>query len=1079
MCSEINHCIPMKTEAITKPLIQWRGIRHWGMGAVLLTLLMMAGIARAQSLAYSNAIVALNPAGYWPMHEVEAAAPGDIETNYGSLGVLGNGYYPDYQINSGAFVRQLPGPLANGADTSVLFTEPVSDSGGATNSLFVPHTSPLTTLQAPFTIELWYMISNLPVAGFQGDFISQCNGNKDQGFRIYFQDAGTNSTVTGADILFYNTTTLNQGFQVNFGGAPTNQWHYMVVTVDTSDNVSTYLDGVLQTAAGTDPRQIPAGRYNPDFHDPLTIGNGLGNLRGFNGGIAEVAIYTNVISDIATHYSDATNVNSAANQYFNDVMADDPIIYLRMNSSPYAAPNPSTWPALLNYGQTNGTAVGNGVYTPGTAPGALTETAYTGAFFGLINTNMTPLSGVSSFADAGYASAYDPTGTTPFTVSAVFRGNPTDTNRVQTIVGHGTNSWELGLTQLGYLVFNSGTNSAAAVSTGSGAGDLVSTVNTYDNGNWHWVVAVHNGATNVLYVDGIANNTNVAGANNVGDSRDVMIGSDPCYTNTPIAWGGTVAQPLRLGAQFAGQISDVAFFTNALTAAQIQTLYNAIGAPITGVSTPVLSRVGGTDVYSITASGSSPGYQWYFNTTPSYSGATGLTDGGGVSGSATASVTIANLADYYFVVVTNLYSSMTSSIVQVPQLTALAAGEPIWNQASQTNVMVTFSTPLDPVSAGTAGNYTITGATVYSATVVASNEVALVTSALTPGTSYTLTIQNVENDFGAGLLPAPTILPIGLYPANLALWVKANTGVTVSPPGSDSVYSWNDLSGNNNTLTEVSGISPLLATNANGQPVIRFNSTNDTEMDAVTSPTLAITNDICIIGVINFATLVGGTNGEICSKTSAAHENIAAPYDYYVGTTAGLYRGNGNGTTAGSNYGVFSATIAPTVGIPQILAVSETGNTITHYVNGRPAGTGLLSSSYQETNDADAGQDFSIGARADQHNRLTGDISELIVAGSAISSYDVAELDSYLAAEYNVTLFNTNPTNIVFSTAGTNLNLSWPLDHTGWQLQAQTNGLSVGISTNWVNVTSSLTTNQLTIPINVTNGTVFYRLVYP
>lgn len=40
----------------------------------------------------ASAIRALNPVGYWPMHEVEAPAPGDIETNYGSLGNLANGY---------------------------------------------------------------------------------------------------------------------------------------------------------------------------------------------------------------------------------------------------------------------------------------------------------------------------------------------------------------------------------------------------------------------------------------------------------------------------------------------------------------------------------------------------------------------------------------------------------------------------------------------------------------------------------------------------------------------------------------------------------------------------------------------------------------------------------------------------------------------------------------------------------------------------------------------------------------------------------------------------------------------------
>jgi hypothetical protein len=74
---------------------------------------------------------------------------------------------------------------------------------------------------------------------------------------------------------------------------------------------------------------------------------------------------------------------------------------------------------------------------------------------------------------------------------------------------------------------------------------------------------------------------------------------------------------------------------------------------------------------------------------------------------------------------------------------------------------------------------------------------------------------------------------------------------------------------------------------------------------------------------------------------------------------------------------------------------------------------------------------------------------------------------------------NLNPTNIVESATNGLLTLSWPADHKGWQLQAQTNSLSVGINTNWVNVSGSTGTNQVVIPINLSNGCVFYRLVYP
>jgi prepilin-type processing-associated H-X9-DG protein len=540
-------------------------------------------IVSVPTAPYAQAVLALNPAGYWPMHEVTAGAPGDIETNHGTLGVLGTAYYPDYQVNSGAFIRRLPGALANDPDASVFFNASSPGGGAATNGLFVPHTSPLTTLVPPFTLECWVLGTNhvaLGVAG--GDVLSQADGTKNQGFRLYDQN-GTNANGTPSfsyTAIFYKAGATTQ---LNFnGGLATNQWHHLVVTCDGNSNVVTYTDGTQSTPGNGSSSGSIAGKYLPETHQPFTIGTGLGNIRAERDIIDEVAFYpTNLAaSDISQHYNDG--VSGSAGVYFQDVTNDHPLIYLRMDGSPYSAAPVGTWPALMNYGQTNGVATGNGVYTPGTMPGAVNGIDYLNFPLGLTGTPVAQLSGVSSFADAGYAAAYNPIGKAPFTISAFFRGNPTDTNRVQSIVGHGTNSWELGVTVGGAIVFNSGTNSAAVVATGTGAGDLVSATTAYDDGNWHQVVAVHNGTTNVLYVDGVANKTDVLGAaNNIGNSSDVMIGSDPSYTNTPVG----------LGRQFAGQVCEVALFTNALTSAQVQTLYSAgVSWPAAGLT---IGNIGG------------------------------------------------------------------------------------------------------------------------------------------------------------------------------------------------------------------------------------------------------------------------------------------------------------------------------------------------------------------------------------------------------------------------------------------------------------------------------------------------------
>lgn len=73
----------------------------------------------------------------------------------------------------------------------------------------------------------------------------------------------------------------------------------------------------------------------------------------------------------------------------------------------------------------------------------------------------------------------------------------------------------------------------------------------------------------------------------------------------------------------------------------------------------------------------------------------------------------------------------------------------------------------------------------------------------------------------------------------------------------------------------------------------------------------------------------------------------------------------------------------------------------------------------------------------------------------------------------------TDPPTMTFANQGDTLVLSWPLDHTGWRLQAQTNNSTTGLSTNWVDVPNSTQTNLMPFPINPMDASRFYRLVYP
>ena len=71
------------------------------------------------------------------------------------------------------------------------------------------------------------------------------------------------------------------------------------------------------------------------------------------------------------------------------------------------------------------------------------------------------------------------------------------------------------------------------------------------------------------------------------------------------------------------------------------------------------------------------------------------------------------------------------------------------------------------------------------------------------------------------------------------------------------------------------------------------------------------------------------------------------------------------------------------------------------------------------------------------------------------------------------------PTNIISAFDGANLTLTWPADYIGWRLQSQTNSLATGLGTNWVDESGSTTTNQVIIPVDAANGSVFFRMIYP
>jgi hypothetical protein len=115
---------------------------------------------------------------------------------------------------------------------------------------------------------------------------------------------------------------------------------------------------------------------------------------------------------------------------------------------------------------------------------------------------------------------------------------------------------------------------------------------------------------------------------------------------------------------------------------------------------------------------------------------------------------------------------------------------------------------------------------------------------------------------------------------------------------------------------------------------------------------------------------------------------------------------------------------------------------------------------------------------------LSGDTYKLFSAAhysGNFSAFSLPSLDGSLSWVWNP---NTGTLNVVPVTGttlvavqkGTDLELSWPADYTGWQLQVQTNSVT---DTNWFVWPGSTATNQVLVPIDPAVGAMYFRMLLP
>lgn len=665
--------------------------------------------------AYSASILALNPSAYWPMHEVSPGVPGDTETNLGTLGIQGNAFYGDWDINF-LLISNYPeifrgetGALANDPDPATRFNR------GYGSYMIVPHIAPAATIKPPFTAEAWVLpTDNHSFGVFLGQGGSEgLNGNGNSaGFYLSYSGPNISNSFELSIFTGSGSTRITATSQPLY---PEGSWYHVVGTYD-GTNLALYVNGQSQGSIGYGTGSVNSGTMAPDTYSPLSVGSGpwsgadLGDP--FMGVVDEVAVYNTVLSStrIAKHYNDA--LTAANGVYKSDVLADSPLLYFRMDAPAYTAPPTNTWTVLNNYGSN----YMPGVYTPGTVPGGYSAALITG----ISSTNAMPGNGMGAYAIAGMGPGDNPLGYTSFSYSAFFRAYPNDggARQYQSIMSANDADWRASI------------NGSSGKCQIHGNADQTSS-NVFNDGNWHQFVltaqanATAGNFTNILYVDGVVQATGVSSGTNT-PSNDPgplgLIGNEYGFSINNSS-GNPAGERC-----FAGAICEAAFFMNqVLTPATVSNLYLTAGvAPFFGIQ-PVSTNINGglsfTNTVAVGGSGNSFSLQWYTNgvALPGQTGTTLVFN----------PVTAANSSQAYYCVVSNSYGVATSSVASLKVITVpiIVSSAPSPNLTLLAGATVPFSvsaTGAAPLSyiwssngnvlAGVTGtNFTLTNATVSSA----------------------------------------------------------------------------------------------------------------------------------------------------------------------------------------------------------------------------------------------------------------------------------------------------------------------------------------------------------------------------
>jgi hypothetical protein len=229
---------------------------------------------------------------------------------------------------------------------------------------------------------------------------------------------------------------------------------------------------------------------------------------------------------------------------------------------------------------------------------------------------------------------------------------------------------------------------------------------------------------------------------------------------------------------------------------------------------------------------------------------------------------------------------------------------------------------------------------------------------------------------------------------NLQLWLEANVGVTTNANG--GVIEWLDQSTNRfSAAPPASSNAPVYLPNdpaLDNKPSIQFNPGQWLQLGS----TLDITGDMSAFVVLNLYSYPDVYRGIIDQAGANAYPH---PNQWMISAVDGvalLQRGDG-ATTPGVDYNSMTSTGSVVTGQYVVLGFTSSNTFTTQYLNNNFFGSKTMTTSI-----AGSGIPMLIGARYQSESYLNGEIAELLIYNSGLSTSEVTAIWNYLNAKYNL-----------------------------------------------------------------------------